>query len=407
MKSIDVVPSWYWPDGVPRYQSPPRSTVYKAAVERWARRTPDNIALDRNGIQIDYRTLDERVKRASERIRQAVGDRENDSRNMRVALAATQSIEGVVAILGALHTGADTLLVTPDTPDAELSSVLATFGCELLVAENKAGLGGAWKTANLQEIFLAADQDKPEITSTDRSQAGRLGFRWGDAVVLQPNAALLGWSLAFRDFAMLDKNELFIVSLPFSAWEGIIGLLAPLAVGATAILHSGSLAEVLDAVSRKRLTGIWLDWTQAEALASDLNAGQRRGGLNWAYISVDAPFSVRKRRRLGRMLGSQILTVLGTPATGPVAGSPRTWLIDEAVGTPTTGVDLFPVDSPGGRLADAPWPLLTSASVGVKSTLAVPEMSIEGTAPGSFISKDVFDTGTSGRIDANGFLYLV
>jgi acyl-CoA synthetase (AMP-forming)/AMP-acid ligase II len=409
MKSIDVVPTWYWPDGVPRYQSPPRSTVYKTAVERWARRTPDNIALDRNGTQIDYRTLDERVKRASAWMRQAAGGRGSDSRNLRVAVAATQTIEGVVAILGALHAGADTLVVDPATPDTELRSVLAAFGCELLIAENTAGLGGGWNTANLQGISLpvAAGQDKPEVKSTDRSQAGRLGFRWGDAVVLQPNAALLGWSMAFRDFAMLDKGELFTVSKLFSAWEGMIGLLAPLAVGATSILHSGSLAEVLGAASRERLSGIWLDWTQAEALASDLSVGQRRGDLNWVYISVDSPFSVRKRRRLGRMLGSQILTVLGTPATGSVAGSPRTWFIDEAVGTPTTGVDLFPVDSPGGRLSDAPWPLLASASVGVKSTFVVPEMSIEGTAPGRFISKDVFDTGTSGMIDANGFLYLV
>lgn len=407
MKSIDTVPAWYWPDGVPRYQSPPRSTVYKAAVERWARRTPDKIALDRNGSGIDYRTLDERVKCASARIRQAVGERGNDSRNMRIAVAATQTIQGAVAILGALHAGADTLLLDPATPDADLRSVLATFGCELLVAENKAGLGGAWHIANLQELSLAVGENKAEGKSTDRSQAGRLGFRWGDAVVLQPNAALLGWSLAFRDFAMLDKGELFTVSRPFSTWEGMIGLLAPLAVGATAILHAGSLAETLDAVSRKGLAGIWLDWSQAEALAADVNVGLRRGPLNWAYISVHAPFSVRKRRRLGRMLGSQILTVLGTPATGPVAGSPRTWLIDEAVGTPTTGVDLFPVNSSGGRLADAPWPLLASAGVGVKSTLVVPEMSIEGTAPGRFITNDIFDTGTSGVIDANGFLYLV
>jgi len=190
-------------------------------------------------------------------------------------------------------------------------------------------------------------------------------------------------------------------------WEGVIGLLAPLMVGATSILHSGSLGEVLDAANHERLGGIWLDWAQAEALASDLRVRQRRGHWEWVYISVDSPFSVRKRRRLGRLLGSQILTVLGTPATGPIAGSPRTWLIDEAVGTPMTGVDLFPVDSPAGRLAGAPWPLLTSASVGVKSTFFAPEMSIEGTAPGRFISEDVFDTGTSGLIDANGFLYLV
>jgi hypothetical protein len=284
--------------------------------------------------------------------------------------------------------------------------VLANFGCELLVAENKAGLGGTWNTVDLQETSRAAGQDHAQA-KTDRSQTGRLGFRWGDAIVLQPNAALLGWSVAFRDFAMLDKSELFTVSKPFSAWEGMIGLLAPLAVGATAVLHSGSLAEVLGAARRKGLSGIWLDWSQAEALASDPGAGPRRGGLNWVYISVDAPFSVRKRRRLGRMLGSQILTVLGTPVTGPVAGSPRTWLIDEAVGTPTTGVDLYPVNSAGARLADAPWPLLASAGVGVKSTLVVPEMSIEGNAPGRFISNDIFDTGTFGVIDANGFLYLV
>jgi CheY-like chemotaxis protein len=406
MKSIDTVPAWYWPDGVPRYQSPPRSTVYKTAVERWARRTPDNIALDRNGAEIDYRTLDERVKSASARIRQAAGDRRDDRRNMRVAVAATQEIEGAVAILGALHAGADALLLDPTCPDAELRSVLANFGCELLVAENKAGLGGTWNTVDLQETSRAAGQDHAQA-KTDRSQTGRLGFRWGDAIVLQPNAALLGWSVAFRDFAMLDKSELFTVSKPFSAWEGMIGLLAPLAVGATAVLHSGSLAEVLGAARRKGLSGIWLDWSQAEALASDPGAGPRRGGLNWVYISVDAPFSVRKRRRLGRMLGSQILTVLGTPVTGPVAGSPRTWLIDEAVGTPTTGVDLYPVNSAGARLADAPWPLLASAGVGVRSTLVVPEMSIEGNAPGRFISNDIFDTGTFGVIDANGFLYLV
>jgi AMP-binding enzyme len=395
MKSIDVVPAWYWPDGIPRYLSPPRSTVYATAVERWSRRTPYNVALDQNGIQINYRTLDERVKRASARMRQTVGGRVKDGLRMRVAMAATPGIDGAVAILGALHAGADMLLVDPATPDAELRSVLVAFGCELLVAENTAGRRDAWNTASVQEISLpvAADQENPELLSTDRSQTGRLGFRWGDAVVLQPNAALLGWSLAFRAFAMLNKGELFTVFRPFSTWEGLIGLLAPLAVGATSIVHSGSLGEVLDAANHERLKGIWLDWAQAEALASDLRVRQRRGRWEWVYISVDSPFSVRQRRRLGRLLAAQILTALGTPATGPIAGSPRTWLIDEAVGTPMTGVDLFPVDRTAGRLASPPWPVLASASVGVKSTLFAPDMSLEGTAPGRFISKDVLDTG--------------
>ena len=409
MKSIDVVPTWYWPDGVPRYLSLPRSTVYKAAVERWARRTPDHLALERNGIQIDYRTLDERVKLASARIRRAISGRRDDGLRIRVAVAATQGIDGAVAILGALHAGADALLVDPSTPDAQLRWVLVAFGCELLVAENTTGSRDAWNTASVQTIShpVATDLDHPELPSTDRSQTGRLGFRWGDSVVLQPNAALLGWSLAFRAFAMLDRDELFTVVRPFSTWEGVIGLLAPLLVGATSILPSGSWEEMLDAANQERLRGIWLAWAQAEALASDLRVRHRRGHWEWVYISVDSPFSVRKRRRLGRLLGSQILTALGTPATGPIAGSPRPWLIDEAVGTPMTGVDLFPVDRPAGRLARPPWPLLASASVGVKNVDFTPEMSLEGTAPGRFVSEDVLDTGVPGMIDANGFLYLV
>ena len=409
MKSIDVVPTWYWPDGVPRYLSPPRSTVYKAAVERWARRTPDAVALDEDGTRIDYRTLDERVKRASARIRRAAGGRGGERPSLRVAVAATQGIDGAVAILGALHAGADTLLVDPSTPDAERRLVFAAFGCELLVAEDTTEGRDAWGTASVQTIShsVARAPDDPERAPTDRSHAGRLGFRWGDAVVLQPGEALLGWSLAFRAFAMLDKGELFAVFRPFSTWEGVIGLLAPLSVGATAILPSNSWGEVLDAATHERLGGIWLDWAQAEVLASDRSVRHRRGQWDWVYISVASPFSVRKRRRLGRLLGSQILTALGTPATGPIAGSPRAWLIDEAVGTPMTGVDLFPVDGPAGRLAGPPWPLLASASVGVKSTFFAPEMSLEGTAPGRFVSEDVLDTDIPGMIDANGFLYLV
>jgi hypothetical protein len=409
MKSIDVAPTWYWPDGVPRYLSPPRSTVYQAAVERWARRTPDNVALDQNGARIDYRTLDERVKRASSWIRQAFRGRKMDGLRMRVAVAATQRIDGAVAILGALHAGADTLLVDPAISDAELRSILTAFGCELLVAENTAACYEDWNTLGAQEISLptVVDRDNAELLTAVRSQTGRLGFCWGNAVVLQPNPALLGWSLAFRAFAMLNKGERFIVFRPLSTWEGMIGLLAPLAVGATAILHCGSLREVRDAANRLDLGGIWVDWEQAEALASDLNVRQRRGCWEWIYISVDSPFSVRKRRQLGRLLGAQILTALGTPATGPIAASPRTWFIDEAVGTPMTGVDLFPVDSLAGRLASPPWPILASASVGVKSKLFAPEMSFEGTAPGRFVSEDVLDTGCPGMIDANGFLYLV
>jgi hypothetical protein len=110
---------------------------------------------------------------------------------------------------------------------------------------------------------------------------------------------------------------------------------------------------------------------------------------------------------LSRVLGRPVLTAFGTPATGLVAASPQVWFIEEAVGIPLTGVDLVPVDGVGGHLAEPPWPLLAYANVGVKSSFLAPPSSLSGDAPGGFVEPDVLDTGVAGRIDANGFLYLV
>ncbi len=407
-KSIDVVPTWYWPDGVPRYVSPPRSTIYKAALERWARRTPDSLALRGNGIEIDYRSLDERVRLASARIGRALDGQDGPSDERRRLAVAADGVEGVVALFGALHAGTDALLIDPATPPDELATVLEGFGCELLIGAAEQGRRGPWEAVNAHRIAQSAatGDDHADTRPADRSDVGRLGFRWGDAVVLQPNGPLLGWALAFRAFAELDKGDRFTVVRPLASWESLIGLLAPLLVGATSLLPAGSFEEILGAANGGPAGGIWLDWEQADVLI-ERTGWSGKAAWQWVYVSVHSPVPVRKRRRLGRLLGTPVLTAFGTPATGPVAASPRSWFIEEAVGTPMTGVDLVPVDHPTGHVAEPPWPLLAYASVGVKSTFLAPDMAFEGGAPGRFVEPDVLDTGVAGRIDANGFLYLV
>jgi hypothetical protein len=105
-------------------------------------------------------------------------------------------------------------------------------------------------------------------------------------------------------------------------------------------------------------------------------------------------------------LKTQVLTMFGTPATGPVAASPRDWSIDEAVGTPVTGVDLLPLDE-RRRPAEPPWHPLTGARIGVKSSYFVPEMQIEGPAADRALEDGALDTAAHGWMDANGLLYLL
>lgn len=407
-KSIDVIPTWYWPDGVPRYLTPPRTSVYKAAVQRWARRTPERIALRWRGLEMSYRELDERVRLASSRLRRAPGDEDSDERR-RIAVDADDGFATVVALLGALHAGADVLMVDPATPDDDQRRLLEDHGCELLVAARPRDGEAAWEQISAEIVARAAmtADRRAEESSIDRSVEARLGFTWGDAVVLQPGGPLLGWALAFRAFAGLETGELFTVVRPLSCWEGVIGLLAPLAVGSTSLLPDGSLGEVLES-SNGDARGLWLEWKEAEAVMGSKAGGRKpHRTWRWIYASVEAPPVVRRRRQLGRFLGGRILTVFGTPATGPVAASPRSWFIEEAVGTPMTGVDLIPVDPASGLMAEPPWPVLAYASVGVRSTFQASEMVLRGAAPGRLVPPDLVDVGRWGRIDANGFLYLI
>lgn len=107
-----------------------------------------------------------------------------------------------------------------------------------------------------------------------------------------------------------------------------------------------------------------------------------------------------------RQLRTPVLTIFGTPATGPVAASPREWSIDEAVGIPFTGVDIVPIDDLG-RPAQPPWHLITSARVGVQSSLLTDGFEIEGPKQASELPGRLIDIGVQGRMDANGFLYLL
>ena len=54
-----------------------------------------------------------------------------------------------------------------------------------------------------------------------------------------------------------------------------------------------------------------------------------------------------------------------------------------------------------------PWQLLTAAKVGVQSSLITDGFEIEGPRRGSILPDRDVDIGTYGRMDANGFLYLL
>jgi len=403
-KSIDLIPTWYWPDGVPRYLSPPQGTVYATAIERWARRTPENVAVS-GSREVTYRELAYLVRAASARLRRSLSISDANGEPPRMAIDASHDPDCVAVMLAALHAGADTLLLDPATPENERAAALKAFGCRLLVSDRRPAPAGDWETVGVKSCLEPAEADAD--LDVGESRRGRWGLGWSRSFALQPNATLLGWALAFRAFAVLDKTARFMVFRPLSTWEGIIGLLAPLAAGATCLLPTGSVVDPIGTRHHVAMSGAWLDWSQVEvALESGLDAGRPELPWEWVFVSVSSPVLVRKRRRLQKLLHAQVLTAFGTPATGPIAASPREWSIDEAVGTPITGIDVLPINE-RGQIAEPPWHLLAGASIGVKSSFQVPEMALEGPDSARIMTDGSVNTMAHGRMDANGLLYLL
>jgi len=394
-KSIDLIPTWFWPEGVPRHMSRPRATAYANTVERWARRRPEAVAID-GAHPLTYAQLDERARAASANLTRWIGE----GTNSRVALVAGTDPESTTVLLGAMHSGSDTLLIDEATPWRRRAELVEGFRARLVVASQRSGDSDV-ETVTFAEC-LEPVEDDPGVP---HGGEGRVAFQWDTSFALHPTATLLGWALAFRAFAIIPPSQSFLTVHRLASWEGVTSLLASLCVGSTHLLPH-DLRHTTPPRHRLRASGAWIMGDQADVLADHPQASRWFEGLEWIYLSVDTPLPARSRRRIARQLGTPILTMLGTPATGPVAASPREWFIDEAVGIPFTGVDLIPLDE-RRQPADPPWHLITAARVGVQSSLLGEGFHVEGARQGSILPNGVVDTELHGRMDANGFLYLL
>lgn len=393
-KSIDLIPTWYWPEGVPRRISMPRTTAYAATVERWAHRRPEAVALA-GTIHTSYADLDRQVTTVSSNLRHRVGG----DCNARIALIVGDEPDSATLLLGAISSGLDVLLLDGAAPAATRLERARAFGASLVVAADSAPFAGL-TTLTPQEA-LGPTVGEP---CGSAGEEGRVVFEWGTSFAFHPAITLLGWALAFRAFAEIQPSQGLFTTHPLGSWQGVTSLLVSLSAGSTHRL-AFDLRSASPKHNRLDASGAWVAGDDIVALADDPQASRWLEAMEWIFVSIDGPFPPRARRRLARQLRSPILTIFGTPGTGPVAASAREWSIDQAVGIPFTGVDLVPLDDQR-RPADPPWHLITAARVGVQSPLLVEGLEMDGTKQ-PIVSDGIVDTGRYGRMDANGFLYLL
>jgi hypothetical protein len=389
-KSIDVLPTWYWPDGVPRRASLPDVTVADRVVRRWVRRRADEPAL----VGADGTVTYQRLGQLADGIAASLAGRAAGVPT-RIAVAVADPVRSLILAMGALRTGAQVLLAAPDQP--ELARAVTRFGAQVSVIDAPTAVPLAVAESLDASALLAQathhdeggahrhDPRRPAITLLD-----------GEHLVHHSEVSALRAGHALGAFLSLGPHDRVLVDTPAASWEHLVGALGVLDAGG-ALVGSQPPPQVASDV-----TLWWVDVGHVPRIVDEPPGWLRPGAT--ILVSVREPMPVRLRRQLRRRTHARVLTIFGTAATGPIAASAPAWHLDDAVGIAVTDVDIVPVD-PGSRaVAVGPWVLLDHAAVAARTPARALE--IEGVDHDPFVD-DAYDTGVLGRIDANGMLYLL
>lgn len=132
-------------------------------IARWARATPDAMAVEEGDTRLSYAALDARVNRMAHWMQS-----QGVARGAVVALALPRSIDLLVAIFAAWRVGAGYLPIEPEWPAARRAAVLADAGPALLLQREpvQAEEGSGWRVASVADIDLAAfDTSAPDVHS--------------------------------------------------------------------------------------------------------------------------------------------------------------------------------------------------------------------------------------------------
>jgi hypothetical protein len=374
--------SAYWPEMTARHAHVPLERATQYTVHRSAKSDPDRVALVTPQRSVTFAELSDLVRRAAAGIVEHAGDGD------RVAILVDDPIAQAAFTFGAWEADRIAFVASGPVPYEKL----ADFAPDLVIARELAHAPPGVPVGTPHTIMA-----KEPLT------AGKANLR--TPVLVLPNVdatgevahnhkTLVGTAVAFGSFFQFEPGAEVVLLEPPTGWLG--------------------LAVLLGAWSRA--TTIRVAWTagwaghpgRVDYLAGSFAAAEARyagttpalrdvqAGVG-AILGIEGPFSVAKRRRLARRLGTPVLTLYGRNDLGPAIGSHPTWYLDDAVGIPLPNVDTRPLDPSDGAELTIGWDAVEEAEIGVKSVMA---------PAGGELSGTWLRTRLMGQVDPTG-LYFV
>jgi len=417
MTPIDVAMS-----EIPDLVAPPFTTV-SDLIAAHARRRPRQVALICDGRSLDYADLDAGVDRIAGTL-QRDGVRAGDA----VAICATNSIEYVLAFLGALRAGAAVAPLPQSTTSAALAAMIADTGARHLfldagvagalepqrdaIAARMIALDGVGAGLALRD-WLEAGDAKPAAVSIAPEAPFNIIYSSGTTGVpkgiVQPHA--MRWTHIHRSTRYgYDSDAVTLISTPLHSNTTLVSFLPALALGGSVVLMPKFEAgRYLQLAEEHRVTHTMLVPVQYQRIM----ARQDFAGFDLSAFRVkfatSAPFAAALKRDVLKRWPGGLIEYYGMTEGGGTCVLLAHERPDKlhTVGAPAPLCDIRIIDEHGRACASGE----AGEVVGHSTAMMTGYHRLSAlTAAAEWFDGDgkrFIRTGDIGRFDEDGFLILM
>jgi acyl-CoA synthetase (AMP-forming)/AMP-acid ligase II len=399
-KKVATLPTWFWPEGVPRATGAPPLFLEEALVDKWAEERPEQLAIIAPSKAFTYSTLQNQITRGARVIAKHVcadGER-------RLLIEAGSRTDALLLLLSALKARC----VVHCSSSVDERSI-ARFNPEVLVTERpiRPGVGAAVLAA--EDVLRGSDGDGAAERGEPKSPALAL-LTEQRSFAFHSHYGLLSGAIALTSFMEMPDGVKILLSADPGSWWGFYSAISALYLGGSVVIcEEDDGTAIAQAVRDHHVDAVFLTAEQAMNVTHRLARSERmifRETCRWLLMSVEGPFPVKQRKALNNLIGRLAPTVYGTAETGPILASHPSWCVDESVGIPLTNAELRPVDPVSREPIEVPWELLEYAAIDVKAShMMIGYDDPEATA--ERVRRRWFFTGRLAMMDGNGLYYLL